>query len=91
MGISGTLHTGIGFFGPLNTVPAALPCGTGGHEQRGPGEQRFHVLHSLRDGFRSALYTGSLLGQRRVTLENPNQTACHFGLSLNQPRMARFS
>ena len=74
--ISGALHTGVGFLGHLHAASATLPCGWGDHEQRGPDEQRFHVLHSLRDGFRSALYTGSLRGQRRATLESPNQTAC---------------
>jgi hypothetical protein len=33
-------------------------------------------------------YTGSLLSSRRVTLDNPDSTACPFGWSLNQPRMA---
>ena len=59
VGISGALHPGLGFFGLLNAVSATRPCGWGGHDRRGPDEQRFHVLHSLRDGFRSALYTGS--------------------------------
>jgi len=27
VGISGALHTGIGFFGLLNAVSATLPCG----------------------------------------------------------------
>ena len=59
VGISGSLQTGVGFFGLLNAGSASLPYGWGGHEQRGPEIQRFHVLHSIRDGFRSALYTGS--------------------------------
>ena len=59
VGISGALHAGLGFFGLLNAVSATLPYGWDGHERRGPDEQRFHVLHSIRDGFRSALYTGS--------------------------------
>jgi len=61
VGISGALHSGLGFFGLLHAAPATLPCGWGDHERRGPGWQRFHVLHSIRDGFRSALYTGSAL------------------------------
>ena len=36
-------------------------------------------------------YTGSLLSSRRVTLDNPDSTACRFGWSLNQPRMAQCS
>ena len=59
MGVSGALHTGFGFFGHLNAVPAAPPCGWGDPGRRDPERQRFHVLHSIRDGFRSALYTGS--------------------------------
>ena len=74
MGISGALHTGLGFFGHLHAASATRPCGWGGHEQRGPEQQRFHVLHSIRDGFRSALYTDSHMGQRRVTLEHSSQT-----------------
>ena len=77
VGISAALHTGVGFLGHLHAVSATLPCGWGDHEQRGPENgQRFHVLHSLQDGFRSALYTGSRVGHCRATLENPNQTAC---------------
>ena len=76
MGISDPLQTGLGFFGHLNAASATLPCGWGDHDRRGPEQQRFHVLHSIRDGFRSALYTGSRVGQRGVMLEDPNQTAC---------------
>ena len=89
VGISGPLQTGLGFFGLLNAVSASLPYGWGGHQSRGPEQQRFHVLHSIQDGFRSALlHRGSLWSSRRVTLDNPDSTACPFGWSLNQPRMA---
>jgi hypothetical protein len=33
-------------------------------------------------------YTGRPVSSRRATLESPDSTACHFGWSLNQPRMA---
>jgi len=33
-------------------------------------------------------YTGSPVSARRATLESPDSTACLFGQSLNQPRMA---
>ena len=46
VGISGSLQTGLGFFGHPKAAPAALPCGSGDHDPRGPGSQRFHVLHS---------------------------------------------
>ena len=35
-------------------------------------------------------YTGSLLSSRRATLDDPDSTACPFGSSLEQPRMAGF-
>ena len=34
-------------------------------------------------------YTGSPVSARRATLESPDSTACHFGPSLEQPRVAR--
>lgn len=36
-------------------------------------------------------YTGSLLSVRRATLDDPDSTACPFGSSLEQPRMAGFA
>jgi len=90
VGVSDALRTGIGFFGLLNAASASLPCGWGGHERRGPEQQRFRVLHSIREGLGPLCYTGSLMSARRVTLDNPDSTACLFGPSLEQPRMARF-
>ena len=49
VGISGSLQTGLGFFGHPNAAPVSLPCGWGDHDQRGPSQQRFHVLHSSRE------------------------------------------
>ncbi len=91
VGISGALHTGIGFFGLLHAGSASLPCGWGGHEQRGPEIQRFHVLHSIRERLGPLCYTGSSLSARRATLDDPDSTACPFGSSLEQPRMAGFA
>ena len=51
MGVSGALHTGFSFFGHLNAVPAAPPCGWGDHGRRDPERQRFHVLHSILLGW----------------------------------------
>ena len=76
VGISSALHTGISFFGLLNAASAALPCGWGGHEPRGPEQQRFHVLHSIREGLGPLCYTGSLVSVRRATLDDPGSTAC---------------
>jgi len=46
VGISDRLPAGLGFFGHPKAAPAALPCGSGDHDRRGPGPQLFHVLHS---------------------------------------------
>src|SRR2546421_1762991 len=75
VGISGALHTGLGFFGLLNAVSASLPCGWGGHERRGPEIQPFHVLHSIRERLGPLCYTGSSLSARRATLDDPVSTA----------------
>ena len=80
---------GLGFFGLLNAASFCPALRLGRPRPRDPSAQRFHVLQSTPDGFRSALYTGSPVGSRRATLYNPDSTACHFGLSLKQPRMAQ--
>ena len=90
VGVSDALHTGLGFFGLLNAASASRPCGWGGHEQRGPEQQRFHVLHSIQVSLGLPCYTGSALSVRRATLDDPDSTACRFGSSLEQPRMAGF-
>jgi len=64
-----------------------LPYGWGDHEQRGPHRQLFHVLHSIRDGL-GPLCTPAVLCSRRATFDGPDLTACRFGSSLNQPRVA---
>ena len=91
VGISSVLRAGFGFFGLLNAASATPPCGWGDHEQRGPEQQRFHVLHSIREGLGLLCYTGSSVSARRVTLDDPDSTACHFGSSIEQPRMAGFA
>src|SRR2546426_5402322 len=92
VGISGPLQTGLGFFGLLNAVSASMPYGWGGHPSRGPEQQPFHVLHSTQDGFRSALlHRQFCVCVRRATLDDPDSTACPFGSSLEQPRMAGFA
>ena len=60
----------------------------GGHDQRGPSAPPFHVLHSTQEDLGPLCYTGSPLSSRQATLESLDSTACHFGGSLNQPRMA---
>jgi hypothetical protein len=91
VGISGALHTGLGFFGLLHAGSASLPCGWGDHERRGPEIQLFHVLHSIRERLGPPCYTGSSLSARQATLDDPDSTACPFGSSLKQPRMAGFA
>ena len=76
VGISGALHTGLGLFGLLKAASTPLPCGWGGHEPRGPEQQRFHVLHAIRENLGSLCYTGSLVSVRRATLDDPDSTAC---------------
>ena len=91
VGISVTLPGGIGFFGLLHAGSASLPCGWGGHDRRGPERQPFHVLHSIRERLGPLCYTGSSVSARRATLDDPDSTACPFGSSLKQPRMAGFA
>jgi len=79
VGISRALHPGFGLFGLLNAVSATLPYGWGGHEQRGPERQPFHVLHSIREGLGPLCYTGSHVSVRRATLDDQDSTAHHFG------------
>ena len=92
VGISSPLQTGLGFFGSLNAA-ACLPCLTVGATttQRGPRAQLFHVLHSIQVGLGLPCYTGSTWSVRRATLDDPDSTACRFGSSLKQPRMAGFA
>jgi len=91
VGISGSLQTGLGFFGLLHAASASLPCGWGGHERRGPEQQPFHVLPSIREELGLLCYTGSSKSARRATLDDPDSTACPFGSSLKQPRMTGFA
>jgi hypothetical protein len=72
----------------LRSPCLAVGVATNGVAQR---LQRFHVLHSIREKLGPLCYTGSPESARRATLDDPDSTACHFGPSLNQPRMARFS
>ena len=91
VGISGPLQTGLGFFGLLKAAALTLPYGWGGHDRRGPGIQRFHVLHSIQEDLGPLCYTGSSVSTRRATFDDPDSTACPFGSSLKQPRMAGFA
>jgi hypothetical protein len=92
VGISNALHTGFGFFGLLNAASAFPALRWGRPRTAWPGEvQRFHVLHLIQEGLGLLCYTGSSLSARRATLDNPDSTACHFGSSLKQPRMAGFA
>ena len=83
VGISVTLHGGIGFFGLLHAGSASLPCGWGGHDRRGPERQPFHVLHSIRERLGPLCDTGSSRSVRRATLDDPDSTACLLAPALN--------
>jgi hypothetical protein len=50
-----------------------------------------NVLHSTQEDLGPLCYTGSALSSRRATLDNPDSTACLFGSSLRQPRLAGFA
>ena len=91
VGISSPLQTGLGFFGLLHAARFALPYGWGDHDRRGPSAPLFHVPHSTPEGLGPLCYTDSLMSSRRATLDNPVSTACPFGWSLKQPRMAGFA
>ena len=88
VGVSSVLRAGFGFFGLLNAAPATLPCGWGGHEQRGPEQQRFHVLHSIQEGLGPLCYTGSLVSVPPGHVRRPGLDCLPFWPSLNQPRVA---
>lgn len=60
----------------------------GDHDLCGPSAQPFHVLHTIQEGLGPLCYAGSFVSSRRATFDNPDSTACHFGWSLNQPRVA---
>ena len=77
-------------FGLLNAVSASLPYGWAATNRvaRSNSLSMFCIRYRMDLG--PLCYTGSLLSSRRVTLDNPVSTACHFGPSLKQPRMARF-
>ena len=90
VGISNVLRTGFGLFGLLNAVSASMPCGWGGHEQRGPERQRFHVQHSIQEGLGPLCYTGSLVSVPPGHVRRPGLDCLPFWPSLIQPRMARF-
>ena len=70
-----------------------LPCLTVGAATTRVAQGRSVSMFCIRYGMDLGplCYTGSPVSSRRATLENPDSTACHFGPSLKQPRMARFS
>jgi len=71
---------GLGFFGLLNAA-SFLPCLTVGATTvsvaQGRSLSMFCIRHRMDLG--PLCYTGSLVSSRRVTLEQPDSTACRFG------------
>ena len=69
--------------------PLGLPCGRPALEQprRDKNERLFHVPCWLQERL-GPLSTPAVLHSRRAMVEFPSLTACHFGPSLDQPRVA---
>jgi hypothetical protein len=88
VGVSSVLRAGFGFFDLLNAAPATLPYGLGGHQQRGPEIQRFHVLHSIQKELGPLCYTGSHVSVPPGHVRRPGLDCLPFWPSLIQPRMA---
>ena len=70
-----------------------LPCLAVGVTTNSVVQARSFSMFCIRYGMDLGLlcYTGSPVSARRATLESPDSTACHFGSSLKQPRMAGFA
>jgi len=66
-----------------------LPCGWGDHDPRGQVRSFSMFCIRYRMDLGPLCYTGSRMSSRRATFDHPVSTACHFGPSLEQPRMAR--
>src|SRR5438552_9456157 len=71
---------------------APLPCLAVGVATNSVARRYSVSMFCIRYGMDLGLlcYTGSPVSTRRATLESPDSTACHFGSSLKQPRMAGF-
>ena len=67
-----------------------LPCLTVGVTTTCVAQVRSLSMFCIRYGMDLGplCYTGSPVSSRRATFDNPDSTACHFGWSLDQPRMA---
>ena len=61
----------------------SLPCGWGDHDPRGPGPQRFHVLHSIPEDLGPLCYTGSPVSSRRATLRTRTRLRAILAPALN--------
>lgn len=70
-----------------------LPCLTVGATTSRVAQVRSFSMFCIQYGMDLGplCYTGSAVSSRRATLESPDSTACLFGSSLEQPRMAGFS
>src|SRR5512133_3445970 len=83
VGISGPLQTGLGFFGLLNAALSALPYGWVTTTRVAQVRRLSLFCIRYRMDLGRLCYTGSLGRSRRMTLDHPDSTACHFGASLN--------
>jgi len=76
VGISGALHTGLGFFGHPNAAPPDPPCGEVCPVREDRTEwQRFHVLHRSQDDL-GPLCTPAALMFASGYVRDPEPTAC---------------
>jgi hypothetical protein len=88
VGLSDALHLGFSFFGRPNAAPAEPALRLGRPRPAWPRTAAFPCSAFDTGYVRSALYTGSPVGSASGGVKHPNQTACHFGQSLKQPRVA---
>jgi hypothetical protein len=76
VGISAALHTGVGFFGPLNAAALDPPCGEVCPVRTGRASQRFHVLQQSSVNDLGPLFTPAELCSRRAIAESLALSAC---------------
>ena len=88
VGISGALPPALAFSAFSMLRLSTLPYGWGDHDWRGPSAQPFHVLHSIQDGFRSALLHRQSYEFAPGHVKRPGLDCLPFWPSLNQPRVA---
>ena len=82
VGLSGSLQTGLSFFGRPNAAPAG-PALRSGWLLALPRLAAFPCSAFITGGFRSAPYTGSLVSSRRPDVKHSGLDCLPFGSSLS--------